>query len=211
MNTYWYCLALVSLFSVVSAFAAVGHATYAQQPYQNATIHLYESKSIYLKGETYVLRGYVSPPTVAKVLLTFTLPDGSIMTRSVGSDEHGNFTYSFFLGMAGSYGVYAQWVDELRNVSARSNYVGWIVTYPTTSVGTNETEQPQPVQPTQTPPPNDETALWLGLISLGILSAALVALLSLKRRHTPASDAPSGHHRRDVVVETLDLCLNSRS
>jgi hypothetical protein len=71
--------------------------------------------------------GSLTPPITTSIALTFTKPDGSVVSTSVTTDANGKFTYQFTPDQEGIWKVQASWNGNENYLPAKSNVLSFEV------------------------------------------------------------------------------------
>jgi predicted nucleic acid-binding Zn ribbon protein len=119
---------------------------------------------------TATVSGTISPKTAgAAVMLTYTRPDGTGLTKTVTTDTDGRFSDSFASEDMGSWQVYASWQGDQVHAGARSA----VTTFQVTEFSFKDRYGPA-----------------LGAVVLIVLAAAAAAVLYIRSRRAMQAPAP---------------------
>ena len=88
---------------------------------QSTTISLSVSETSIIEGDEVTVSGAIEPPDQVSITLTYTMPDGSTLTRNVTSSSDGSFSDSFEPTVAGSWSVQASWTGSESQEGATSS------------------------------------------------------------------------------------------
>lgn len=88
---------------------------------QSTTISLSVSETSIIEGAEVTVSGAIEPPDQVSITLTYTMPDGSTLTRNVTSSSDGSFSDSFEPTVAGSWSVKASWTGSESQAGATSS------------------------------------------------------------------------------------------
>jgi len=84
------------------------------------TISLSISKTSITEGNEVTVSGAIEPPEQVPITLSYTMPDGSTLTRTVTSNSEGLFSDSFKPTLTGSWSVKASWAGSESQGGATS-------------------------------------------------------------------------------------------
>jgi len=124
-------------------------------------------------GESITIDGALAPGQTANITLTYTMPNGTITTKTVQSTSAGTFTDTIKLDTAGTWQVKASWAGDTQHTTAEST----TITLTAQAVDT-------------TTPMFALGGLGLGIIAL-ILAAVALLIPSKKPKVTPPTQQPT--------------------
>jgi len=87
----------------------------------STTISLSVSKTSITEGDEVTVSGAIEPPEQVPITLTYTMPDGSTLTRTATSSSDGSFSDSFKPTATGSWSVKASWTGSESQAGATSS------------------------------------------------------------------------------------------
>ena len=90
-------------------------------------VSCYASKTMLALGERVTITGTISPSHEATVILTYKMPNGTILTRNVTSTALGKFMDEFVPDIVGSWTVKARWEGDLDHEGDESREASFIV------------------------------------------------------------------------------------
>lgn len=87
----------------------------------STTISLSVSKTSIIEGDEVTVSGAIEPPKQVPITLSYTMPDGSTLTRTATSSSDGLFSDSFKPTLKGSWSVKASWTGSESQAGATSS------------------------------------------------------------------------------------------
>jgi len=87
----------------------------------STTISLSVSKTSVTEGDEVTVSGAIEPPEQVPITLSYTMPDGSTLTRTATSSSDGLFSDSFKPTLTGSWSVKASWAGSESQAGATSS------------------------------------------------------------------------------------------
>jgi hypothetical protein len=94
---------------------------------QPSSIDISLSSSATYANQPISIIGSLTPPITTSIALTFTKPDGSVVSTSVTTDANGKFTYQFTPDQEGIWKVQASWNGNENYLPAKSNVLSFEV------------------------------------------------------------------------------------
>jgi hypothetical protein len=132
----------------------------------STTISLSVSETSITEGDGVSVYGAIEPPEQVSVTLTYTMPDGSTLTRTATSSSDGSFSDSFEPTATGSWSVQASCAGSETQAGATSDAVSFTVLEPSIPDGVDHEAFAIPI-------------FWVAIIVIVVLVFIVVALFAV--------------------------------
>jgi hypothetical protein len=146
----------------------------------STTISLSVSKTSIIEGDEVTVSGVIQPSEQVPITLTYTMPDGSTLTRTATSSSDGSFSDSFKPTVKGSWSVKASWTGSGSQEGATSSTKSFTVTPAENGDGTENGDGAESGDGTE----NGEIwetipFLWIIIIVVVVLVVVVIALAAI--------------------------------
>jgi hypothetical protein len=150
------------------------------------TVSISVSATSVTEGKEVILTGAIEPSEQAPIILTYTIPDGSTLTRTVTSSIDGLFSDSFKPTVIGSWSVRASWTgSETQEVATSSTKTFTVVAVESgseseTGDGTEGGSEPETVDTTESWDVLETlSSLWIVIVAVAVIAVVVIASLAI--------------------------------